>query len=459
MRIFGLNISRSEPQQKALSQVTGDRGGWLPIVREAFSGAWQNNVEIKNDVVLTYSAVFACMTLIASDIAKMPLRLVALGSDGVWGETSDPAISPLLRKPNPYQSRIQFFESWVLSKLSTGNTYVLKQRDDRRRVVALHVLDPHRVQVYVADSGEVFYKVQDDDLAKVEEPVYIPANEIIHDRFNCLYHPMIGMSPITASGLAAMQGVSIQNNATNLFKNGSMPGGILSAPGRISQESADTMKADWEANFGSGKFGKVAVLGDGLKYEQMAMTAVDSQLIEQLKWTAEVVCSTFHVPPYKIGVGAMPSYNNVQALNIEYMSQGLQRLIEDVELCLDDGFEFPAGRGVEFNVKALLRMDSVTQMSVIKEAIGSGVMSPNEGRKELDLKPVEGGESPYLQQQNYSLAALAKRDAQDPLSVKPEPTPAPAPAASDPSDEEDEADAVERFFTSALLHATKEFAA
>ena len=41
----------------------------------------------------------------------------------------------------------------------------------------------------------------------------------------------------------------------------------------------------------------------------------------------------------------------------------------------------------------------------------AGGMSPNEARKRyFDLGPTEGGESPYLQVQNYSLAALAKRD-------------------------------------------------
>jgi HK97 family phage portal protein len=455
MRIFGLNITRGNHQAKSLSQVSSDRGGWLPIVRESFSGAWQQNVEINNDTVLTYSAVFSCMTLIASDIAKMPLRLVRLASDGVWGEVTDPEVSRVLRKPNGYQNRIQFFESWLLSKLSTGNTYALKQRSPRGVVVALHILDPHRVQTFVSDSGDVYYKVQDDDLAQLQTAVYVPASEMVHDRFNCLYHPLVGMSPISANGLAAMQGVSIQNNATNLFKNGSMPGGILTAPGRISDETASTLKTSWEASFGGGKFGKVAVLGDGLKYEQMAMSAVDAQLIEQLRWTAEVVCSTFHVPPYKIGVGAMPSYNNVQALNIEYMSQGLQRLIEDVEICLDEGFDLEPSTGVEFNVKALLRMDSVTQMSVIKEGIGAGILSPNEGRRELDLKPVKGGESPYLQQQNYSLEALAQRDADNPLGKPKEPVSAPAPAA--PSDD-GEAEDIARFFGRSIFGATEEAA-
>ena len=48
------------------------------------------------------------------------------------------------------------------------------------------------------------------------------------------------------------------------------------------------------------------MLGDNLTYSAMAMNAVDSQLIEQLRWIVEVVCSTFHVPPYKIGIGQQP---------------------------------------------------------------------------------------------------------------------------------------------------------
>ena len=48
----------------------------------------------------------------------------------------------MLRKPNRYQTRIKFVEQWMMSKLTAGNTYVLKQRDERSVVTALYVLDP-----------------------------------------------------------------------------------------------------------------------------------------------------------------------------------------------------------------------------------------------------------------------------------------------------------------------------
>ena len=58
-------------------------------------------------------------------------------------------------------------------------------------------------------------------------------------------------------------------------------------------------------------------------------------------------------------------------------------------------------------------MDSATQMDYLTKGTGGGIISPNEARAEIGLPPVIGGDSPLMQQQNYSLSALAKRDAKD----------------------------------------------
>lgn len=421
---------------KSLNPVPMGRGGWFPIIRESYTGAWQQNVEVNASAVMVYHAVFACMTLIASDIAKLRIKLVAQDSGGIWSETTSPAFSPVLRKPNGKQNRIQFFETWIISKLARGNAYILKGRDNRGVVISLHVLDPNLVRPLIADDGEVFYELRPDNVSGLKDNIVVPATEIIHDRFNCIFHPLIGMSPIVASGLTATQGLSIQGNSAAFFANGSTPPGVLTAPGAIGDETAARLKAHWEANYTGDNAKKVAVLGDGLTFSPMAMTAIDSQLIEQLRWTVEVVCSTFHVPPYKIGVGQMPTYNNVQALNVEYYSQCLQVLIESIELCLDEGLGLAGDgtqqMGTEFDLDGLLRMDSVTQMEVLDK--GKNLLTPDEARKRLDLKPVAGGDQVYRQQQDFSLAALAKRDAkEDPFakSGAAAKSPAPEPANDD----------------------------
>jgi HK97 family phage portal protein len=346
----------------------------------------------------------------------------------------------VLRKPNHFQNRIQFIESWVTSKYEFGNTYVLKQRDNRNVVVALYVLDPSRVTPLVAPNGDVYYELRRDELAGLEDDtnVVVPATALIHDRFNCFFHPLVGLSPIFANGLAAIGGLAIERSSADFFANGSRVPGILTAPGAISQETAERLKSSWEDNYTGNNAGKVAVLGDGLKFEAMAVKATDAQLIEQLKWSAETVCSTYHVPPYKIGIGNMPTYNNIQALNTEYYSQCLQVQIEQMELCLDEGLGLADNLGVEFDIDNLLRMDSQTQITALKDGTGAGLFKPNEGRKKLNLPPVEGGDTPYLQVQNYSLAALNKRDNGDaPFAPS-------APAASPPANDDNVAAEAER---------------
>ena len=422
---LGLTITRTKAAGP-LSSVES-RGGWWPILRESYAGAWASNVEVRLEDVLTYSTVFACVSLISSDIAKMGLRLMERRPDGIWVEATNAAFSPVLRKPNHYQTRIKFVEQWLISKLVHGNTYALKQRDGRGVVTALYLLDPTRVRPLVAPDGSVFYELKRDDLShQPQEQLVAPAREIIHDVGVALYHPLVGLSPIYASGAAAMQGLKIQANSTNLFANGSNPGGVLTAPGAISDATAARLKAYWDANYTGANVGKVAVLGDGLKFEPMTMKATDAQLIEQLKYTAETVCSAYHIPPYMVGVGPAPTYNNIQALSTQYYTQCLQTHIESLELVLDEGLglgpAFGNAYGTEFNVDDLLRMDSPTMMDTISKGIGAGVLKPNEGRQKLNLSPVLGGDTPYLQQQNYSLAALDRRDSAEPDPATDTPT-------------------------------------
>ena len=290
-------------------------------MREPSTGAWQRNEEIALPSTLSYAAVFACTTLIASDIGKLRLRLVERDDEGIWNEISSASFSPVLRKPNRYQLIQKFLEQWIVSKLMHGNAYVLKQRDDRNVVIALYVLDPQKVAPLIAPDGAVYYELKRDDLVGVpandelpDRGVVVPASEIIHDPMVPLFHPLIGVTPIYACGLVALQGLSIQANSSNFFANGSAPGGTLEAPGDIDQIAADKIKEHWERNYTGANVGKVAILSGGMKYNPLSVNAADAQLIEQLKWTTETICACYHVPAALIDSGHAPPYANSEPL-------------------------------------------------------------------------------------------------------------------------------------------------
>lgn len=392
---------------------------WQTLIHEPYTGAWQKNDELKRTDLTHFHAVFACISLIAADIGKLRIQTKS-SQNGVLLPTKS-RTDAILKKPNRHQSWQQFIESWVSSKLLRGNAYVLKQRDIFGDVWQMYVLNPDRVKVLVSGDGEVFYQISTDKLYGLTDTT-VPASEMIHDRMNCFYHPLVGLSPLTACGISVGLGLSIQHTSATLFGNNSRPSGILSVPSDISKETAQKVKSDWQANYSGIKRGGIAVLGSGAKYEPIAMSASDSQAIEQLKMSGETVCSVFHVPAFKVGMGEIKAGQKVSDLNEIYYSDCLQHYIEAIENLLDEHLDLEKGVECEADLSPLIRMDSTSQMAYLKEGTHSGILSPNEARATLGLPPVVGGESPLMQQQNYSLEALAKRDnSADPFGNAPTP--------------------------------------
>jgi len=427
---------------QALVPVSSSRargGGWFPLVREPYTGAWQQDAEAWGADVLSYGPVFTCVSMIAQDIAKLNLRLVTQDPvAGIWTDTTNPAYSPVLRKPNRYQTRIKFVESWISSKLIWGNTYVLKERDARGVVVALYVLNPYRVRPLIAPDGSVYYELPADQtalLAEITIAQTVPASEIIHDTMVCLYHPLCGVTPIYACGTAALQGLAMQANSSKFFANGSNPGGVLTSPGSIDEDTAKRIKDYWDANFTGQNAGKVAVLSDGLEFKPAAINAVDADLIKQLDWTGVDVCACYHVPPQLAFVMTPSSHaTSYTPLQQVYYSECLQSLIANFELALDEGLGLltpinGTQYGVEFDLADLIWMDAEMRAKVAGDCVSRGILSPNEARATyVGRPPVPGGETPYLQEQNWPLQLLADRE----LPTRTPTTPAPLPPTETP---------------------------
>ncbi|MGD9882627.1 MAG: phage portal protein [Reyranella sp.] len=416
MRIPFTNFEIGRVKQAQDLAPVYDRG-WFSLIREPFTGAWARGKELRQETIIANYAVFSCLTIIPSDIAKCRPCLKERDASGIWREVRVAAYSPVLSKPNKYQTIIQFIEAWVISKLIAGNTYVLLERDNRNVVVAMYVLDPLRCKPLVAPNGDIYYRLDRDNLTGIEQEITVPASEIIHDRWPVALHPLIGLPPLLACSRAASVSENIQIQSDSFFANGARPSGILVAPGNISKADADRLKEHWENKYKGEGYGGIAVMGNGLEYKAIVESAVNSQLVEQLGSAGKIVTTAFNIPAYMVGIGDPPSYNNIEALNQQYYSQCLQKLFESIEELLDIGLGLRAHAaheyGVEFDLDNLLRMDTATRVKTLADGIKGAVLKPNEARANMNLPPVEGGDEVYLQQQNYSLAALAKRDAKD----------------------------------------------
>lgn len=398
---------------KALSPIDSPAGchGWGSLhVREPFSGAWQRNLEERHSTILCYPTLYACLNRISADIGKLPFELKAEDRNGIWilGPSGSPHW-PVLRKPNAYQTAQQFRVIWILSKLIQGNTYVLKGRGKNGAVERLWVLDPCRVQPMVADTGDIFYKINYGTASNLlpegypGEELIVPASEIIHDLINPFHHQLIGIPPLCAAYWPAVKNLKILRDSTRFFSNGANPGGILSAPAGMSETDANAVKEYWNTNFQGENAGKVAVIGADMKFTPFAFKAADSQLVEQMRYSDEQICQPFGIPPFKIGIGSIPAGMKVDDMNQLYYGDALQPHIEAMEALLDEGLGVTRPQGVELDLEPLLRMDVGKQADVHTKLTGGGIETPNEGRRAFNLAPLEGGDTVYMQQQDFPL--------------------------------------------------------
>ncbi|MFO1196582.1 MAG: phage portal protein [Burkholderiaceae bacterium] len=435
MKLFGFELTARRAKAAptgALAPVVpaGGQSSFMGFIAESFAGAWQRGIVKANRTdLLANSAVYSCVTLIASHISMLCPKLMEETGDGICVEVD--RASPywaVLREPNHFQTIVKLVEQWMVSKLLYGNAYALKVRDARGIVVQLYLLHPERCRPLVAPTGDVFYALSSDNLSGVEDQVSVPASEIIHDMMVSLWHPLVGVSPITACATSGGLGNKITENSERFFANYSRPSGLLYHPGQINDQLAAELKKKWDDNYSGENVGRTAVLAGGLKYEPMGIPATDAQLIEQLRWTIEDVARCFHIPLFMLGAGPIPATSNAEFLARLYYTQTLQPLIEQMESSLDRGLGLrAAGYEVELDTEGLLRMDTPARFDAYQKAIAAGWMAPNEARAREGYAPVEGGDTPYMQQQNWSLAQLNQRTGPNDAPGAPTPAAPPAP--------------------------------
>lgn len=445
MKVFGLTITREKRVPDSLNTLEGGwRGGWRRI-SEPFSGAWQRNIEEKRGDLITYPTLYACIFRISSDIGKLPFTLREYDErTGISKTVKNPAYDPVLRKPNNFQTAAQFREYWIITKLCQGNAYILKRRDARGVVTDLYVLDPERVMPMVTNSGEVYYQLYTSPLNTLPpnypaDQLIVPASEIIHDRCMTIHNPLIGVPPLASAYWPTLKNMKIMRSATEFFANNAQPGGLLTAPAGMTEEDAQAVKTYWNTEFMGANSGRVAIIGADMKFTPFAMKSIDSQMIEQMRYGDEQICQPFGVPPFMVGIGTIPTGLGVDGIYQLYYQNALQTHIEHMESLLDEGLAIARPLGAELDLTPLLRMDESKRAEVASKLVGSAIETPNEGRRRFNYGPLVGGDTVYMQQQDFPLDQVRLNKIAPP--APPAPAPAPEPAPEDNT--EDEAAAAE----------------
>lgn len=384
------------------------------------------------------SAVYACVSIIAQELARLDVKhWRELPGGGREEITTSPA-ARVLRRPNHYQTRSDFFLSVVSSVLNYGVSFGLVDRDKSNRISAIHPHDARSVSAVIDDqTGIIFYQVSGSQLSGQPGGIY-PQNDVMNLR--CFTEPgtLRGLSPLAAASYSIEHTQQMQAQQTEFFKGHARPDGILTTDARLTEPQVKRLQQSWKDSFSGSKVGNTAVMEGNLKWQSLTLTADEMSLIESLNWGIDDICRVFRVPLWMVNRTEASTYNNVETMGRVFVMMTLGFWAAHIEQQLDLLFNLPADENIKFAIEAgLMRSEFPQRIEALRTAVQGGIYSPNEARDIEKLPPVDGGDEVFLQQQMVPVDQASE----EPKPVPPvlTATPVPDPPDDEPDDAEVEA--------------------
>ena len=415
-----LKLFRRKPKQKRW--VTTDQGlmdtNWDP-------GWWQQHLQPGSGGGMN-EVVESCVSALSQTLAMCPVDHLQIQTDGEARRLFGSGPERALLNPNEYTSRSLFFNQLIRSVYFYGNGYALATRDGNRAINGFINLDPRNTNGVVdPETGDVYYWVSA-NAGRTYNPdtdSVHPARDILNIRlFPDSKEPLKGETPITAAANSIAANGAIVGHQARFFANMSRASGILSTDAVLTSDQMVQLREAVAKQSMGDNSGKVPILSNGLKFQQMSLTSQDSQMVEAMQMTVESISRVFRVPLPMINSVSDTTYANAESTMNWFLASGLGFLLEHVELELTRIFALPFSEKLNFNTKVLLRFDVKTQIDALSAGVINGIYSPNEARKQIGLGAVPDGDEPRVQQQVVPLSAWEQS------MTQPAPTP---PAAND----------------------------
>ena len=385
-----------------LSSFFSSTGGQNPGPLDDF---YYNPIEggsypMTQESALRIAAVYACVDVISETAAMLPFILYErLGETGKKRAKDHPLFKVLRLQPNKLQTSIQFRSIMNADALLRGCAYARIIPGRRGFADQLKRLHPDMTTPELFADDKVRFKIRNPDgtyYYLTKDEVFVFAGKF-SDGISKVNAPITLMAQ--TMGIASQQ----ETHNKSQLDNGIRLSGILHTEHSLQQEVIKTIRESWESMFaGARNARKVAVLPNGIKFQQMSMTNEDAQFLEGMQFTNKQIARFFRVPPHKIGILDDATNNNIEQQALEFISDTMLpwfvrwEQAVSTQLLLDKEQD---SHFAEFLIDALLRGDSTARANYYSTLVNIGAMTRNEVREKENMNPLDGLDEP-LQQLN-----------------------------------------------------------
>lgn len=391
--LFGFGQARDKPVDKAAD------AGYSFLFGRTTSGK-----PVNERTAMQTTAVYACVRILAEAVASLPLHVYEYQDDGGKKLVHDHPLYYLLHdEPNPEMISFVFRETLMSHLLIWGNAYAQIIRDGAGRVLGLYPLLPDKMDVQRDDRGNIYYvysrNSDENPMFKEYGDIRLKAEDVFHIP-GLGFDGLIGYSPIAMAKNAVGMTLACEEYGASFFANGANPGGVLEHPGVLKDPSK--VRESWNSVYrGVNNAHKIAVLEEGMKYQQIGIPPEEAQFLETRKFQINEIARLYRIPPHMVGDLDKSSFSNIEQQSLEFVKYTLDPWVIRWEQSLQRSLLLPGEKGkyfIKLNVDGLLRGDYQSRMNGYAVGRQNGWFSANDIREMENMNPIpdEQGGNLYL---------------------------------------------------------------
>lgn len=353
-------------------------------------GAYSDDaaVSVTEDSAMQTSAVWACVKLLSETVASLPVAVYKKTATGRERDDEFWFARLMARKPNRYQTRVEFFETLMLNLTLHGNAYCKIIRVGKEIRSLLPIMSS-QVTPALLDDGSVVYEYLSDGGVEIYS-----SESIWHIK---LYgNGIIGKSPLAFGRNMIGIAQAAEKTVTKVYSNGGKRSGVLSMDRLLTADQRDQVRANF-STLTTGTSERLLVLENGMKFDPVSMSPQDIELLSSRKFQLEEICRWFGVPSVLVNdtSGSTTWGSGVEQLVSGFYKLNLRPYLERIENSVSCNLfseDESKTHEFEFDFEGLLRSDFKSRLEAYRTAVAGTIMTPNEVRKIEGLPTVAGGD-------------------------------------------------------------------
>jgi len=353
--------------------------------------AWKDNAYVKEGYKKNV-IINKCVNTIARSLATVEIEI----HDGDKVLETHP-IYDLLKKPNPTQAGTTFLKAAFIDYLISGNLFIT-HFPDTGKPKELWTARPRFMQVHPGQFGVPLKYVY--NAGTGAERTFIVdqvsgRSQVFHYKNYDPEDQWLGLSPMEAAALAGdVHNEGLKWNRS-LLKNGARPSGLIRFLGSPAPEVIARLTEYFKNRFqGAANAGGIPMLTNGAEWQATDTSPKDMDFNVTMKEMTKYIASVYGVPLPLVDNDSSTFNNMEQAKELLWTDTIIPLMEEFLEAFGNWIFPMYGNENLTFKINkdaidALEAMRS-KKYTRTREAVGSGILTIDEGREALDYSPKGG---------------------------------------------------------------------